>query len=415
MLLKIYKYLRGFVKMKVEGYSPERFLNLCNVHHIFLWGVEHRENCCEMYLSIKDFKKIRPLVRKTRTKVILLEKHGLPFFLFRFRKRKVFFCGMIFCAACIYALSFFVWNIHFEGNRTQSVEELMVCLETLEITHGTLKSNILCEDIEKTLRNTYPNILWVSAELRGTKLIIQMKENEDQDIVTTIEEKDDIPVSIIANSSGTITSIIVRSGTPLVKVGDEVTCGQTLVEGFYAIKNDSGETVRYEGVPADADIYLMKEETYVDEISLQYDKKNYTGKKILGIRLQILEKIFDLTPKIRYPTWEAVKKEKQIRITENFYLPFSFEYTWYLEYSTEKKFYTKEEINHLAQKRFYEKYKNILQKGVQIIEKDVKIEPNGKLCHVVGRVKLLVPETTKVPTVIPETATKASLEGEYEI
>ena len=414
MLLKLFKYLRGFVKIKVEGYSPERFLNLCNVHQILLWGVEQQQSCYEMYLGIKDFKKIRPLVRKTGTKVILLQKHGLPFFLFRFRKRKMFFGGMIFCAACIYALSLFVWNIHFEGNKTQTVEELLGCLETLDVAHGTLKSKILCEEIEKNLRNTYPNILWVSAELRGTKLMIQIKENEDADIVATIEVKDDTPVSIISSSSGIIESMIVRKGTPLVKAGDEVSVGQTLVEGYYTIKNDSGDAVRYEGVPADADICVRREEVYQDSFSVEYEKKDYTGKKKLGLKLKIFDKSVNLTPKIRYQTWEEVKNKKQIHLTENFYLPFSIAYTWYLEYSAVKELYTEAEINHLAQKRFYEKYKNILQKGVQIIEKDVKIERNGKLCRVVGKIKLLVPETMRIPAVIPEDTTKASLEGEYE-
>ena len=31
-------YLQGYVKIKVEGYSPERLLNLCNVHKILLWA-----------------------------------------------------------------------------------------------------------------------------------------------------------------------------------------------------------------------------------------------------------------------------------------------------------------------------------------------------------------------------------------
>ena len=55
---------------------------------------------------------------------------------------------------------------------------------------------------------------------------------------------------------------------------------------------------------------------------------------------------------------------------------------------------------------------NILQKGVQIIEKDVKMNINGKLCQVAGTVKLRVPVTTKVPVLLPETINEASLEGE---
>ena len=124
------------------------------------------------------------------------------------------------------------------------------------------------------------------------------------------------------------------------------------------------------------------------------------------------QKIKDFLKQRRFKNWDEIKKERQIHITENFYLPISVEYTWYLEYSAEDAVYTEEEMKQLAKKRFSEKYENILQKGVQIIEKDVRIEVNGKLCHVAGNVQLLVPETTKIPAVLPENATKASLEGE---
>ena len=412
MLLRLLKYLRGYVKIKVQGYSPERFLNLCNVNKILLWNLEHEGNDYEMCLSIKDYKKLRPLVRKTRTKIILLEKHGLPFFLFRFRKRKIFFYGMFFCIICVYSLSLFVWNIHFDGNRTQTAEELLAALEQMDVQHGTSKSRIVCEEIETMLRKEYPNMLWVSAELRGTKLIIQIKENEDKDIISKIEEKEEQAESIICKTTGIVESMVVRQGTPMVKAGDEVAAGDLLVEGFYRIKNDAGEIVRFEGVTADADIYVLKEEKYKDNFSVFYEKKNYTERKRLGVKLKIFDKIFQMEPKIRFENWDEIKKERQIHITENFYLPISVEYTWYLEYSAEDAVYTEEEMKQLAKKRFSEKYENILQKGVQIIEKDVRIEVNGKLCHVAGSVQLLVPETTKIPAVLPENATKASLEGE---
>ena len=412
MLLKFFKYFRGYVKIKVEGYSPERLLNLCNVHQILLWGVDYKENCYEMYLSIQDYKKMRPLVRKTRTKIILLEKHGLPFFLFKFRKRKTFFAGMLSCVFVICFLSLFVWNIHFEGNVSQKTEELLMYLETINVQHGTFKKEIACEEIETKLRSKYPNILWVSAELRGTRLIVQIKENEDKDIISNLEIKDDTPASIVSNTNGIVEAMIVRKGTPVVKIGEEVSKGQILVEGFYEIKNDAGEILRYEGVPADADIVVLNTETYKDVFTIEYEKKKYTEKKRFGVKLKLFDKIYEFIPKISYKNFDTVKKKREIHITENFYLPLSFEFTWYLEYVPEKGVYTEQEIKKTAMTRFYEKYENILQKGVQIIEKDVKIERNGKLCHVVGTIKLLVSETKKVPAVIPQVTTKASLEGE---
>ena len=117
-------------------------------------------------------------------------------------------------------------------------------------------------------------------------------------------------------------------------------------------------------------------------------------------------------PKKLYENYETIIKTKEIHITENFYLPFSITFQWYLEYVPEELIYSKEEMKSKAEKRFYEKYKNILQKGVQIIEKDVKIDTNGKLCLVSGTVKCLVPQTKKVPADLPELKNDASLEGE---
>ena len=412
MLIRLIKYLKGYVKIKVEGYSPERFLNLCNVRGILLWGVDNKEFSYEMYVSVKDYKNMRPLVRKTRTKIILLEKHGLPFFLYRFRKRKMFFTGMFLCAAFIYMLSLFVWNIHLEGNVTQNTQELLEYLEELGVRHGTLKSEIVCEEIETKLRSQYPNMLWVSAEMRGTRIIIQIKENTDQDIISKVEVKDSAPTSIIADCSWVVESIIVRQGTPLVLKGAEVSEGQTLVEGYYEIKNDAGEIIRYEGVAADADIIISTTEVYADEFAREYTVKQYTEKKRLAASLTIFDKTCGFIPQIPYHTYDTAEKQYEIHVTENFYLPISIGLTWYLEYDSGTAIYTDEEIKEVAESRFLNKYENILQKGVQIIEKDVKINTNGKLCRVAGTVRLSVPVTAKIPAVIPEIANNASLEGE---
>ena len=413
MLVRIFKCLQGYVKIRVEGYSPERLLNLCNAHKILLWGVENQELIYEMYVSVKDYKRMRPLVKKTRTKIILLEKHGFPFFLHKFRKRKMFFAGILLCVTVIYVLSLFIWNIHFEGNVSQSNEELLQYLESIEVSHGTRKTEIICENIETKLRSQYPNMLWVSAEMRGTRIIIQIKENTDEDIISNIEVKNDEPVSIITEKAGVIESIIVRQGTPVVAEGDEVEAGQTLVEGYYPIKNDAAEIIRYEGVPADADIYLIAMDNYQDSFSVTYKEKIYTDKKRLGIKIILFDKIYEFSPKLPFKQYDKTEDIKEIHITENFYLPFSVELDWYLEYIEEEKEYKKEELAELANFRYLNKYKNILQKGVQIIEKDVRIDNDGKLCKVGGYVTLRIPVTTKVPAIIPEIHVEGSGEGEH--
>ncbi len=415
MLIRLFKYFHGYVKIKIEGYSPERFLNLCNVHQLLLWKMESKEASCEMYVSIEDYKKMRPLAQKTGTKIILLEKHGLPFFLHKFRKRKSFFAGMAICAVLIYGLSLFIWNIHIEGNLTQNTEELLEYLETLGVEHGIRKKEISCEVIETSLRSRYPNMLWVSAEMRGTRILIQIKENADPDIVSKIEEKDFAPVSLISETDGVIQSMIVRKGTPQVSIGDEVSVGQILVEGYYEVKNDAGEILHYEGTVADADIIIVGSDVYHDQFLTEYGKKYYTGRKRLGIEFEILDQNYSWLTENAFPCYETFCQTLEFHITENFYLPVSMKLLWFYEYKEEKQNYNRTETEKIANQRFLAKYENILKKGVQIIEKDVRIDINGNLCNVTGTVNLAVPVTKKVPAEIPELSNNTSSEGENEL
>ena len=50
------RYLRGYVKIQIQGYSPERFLNLCSYHHILIWGLAYEDHCYELCMSVRDFK-----------------------------------------------------------------------------------------------------------------------------------------------------------------------------------------------------------------------------------------------------------------------------------------------------------------------------------------------------------------------
>ena len=123
MIHCLIRYLSGYVKIQIKGYSPERFLNLCCYHRIRFWGLTRIGTNYELYLSLSDFRKIRPYVRKTHTKVILKKRYGFPFFLYRYRKRKLFFISILLCIFLIDCYSQFLWDIHFQGNDLDNVSE----------------------------------------------------------------------------------------------------------------------------------------------------------------------------------------------------------------------------------------------------------------------------------------------------
>ena len=85
------KFVRGSVKISVSGEQIERFLNLCRARGLLLENVRlPEEKKLTARISIADFKKLAPIHSKTHVRIHILEKRGLPFFLYRSWRRKCF-------------------------------------------------------------------------------------------------------------------------------------------------------------------------------------------------------------------------------------------------------------------------------------------------------------------------------------
>ena len=184
----------------------------------------------------------------------------------------------------LYFLSHFLWDIRFVGNLYYTDETIRDFLEEEGIQYGMWTNQIVCNDLEQAIRIRYPEITWVSAQISGTRMIIQMKENFSGTDSTEIKNA---PGDLAAAEDGVITSMIVRQGTPLVKPGDEVKAGQVLVSGRIPIHDDSGEVVAEEETTADADVYAELSIPYVWEHSRYREERIVTGKYPCGISLQI--------------------------------------------------------------------------------------------------------------------------------
>lgn len=386
MLTEIVRYIKGYLRVRITGYSPERFLNLCCNKGIYLWGLAPKDNCYEMYMKIQDFRKLKPLLRKTGTKISITGRFGLPFFLHRNRKRKLFFAGSAVCVLLIYVLSLFVWNIHMEGNETITDKTLLEYLETTGVSHGMAKRNLDCERIVKDIRKQFDDIIWVSASIQGTRLMIKVKENSDT--VKEVETKIDAS-NIVASKNGTIISMITRKGVPQVHQGDTVKKGDLLVSGIVEVKNDAQEVINYHYQNSDADIFAETKVNYKEEIPFAYKEKEYTGSKKRSIYLKIWD--FNFTfgrKKNTYKESEVATSEKQVKLNEHFYLPIVYGFRMIREYKMKEKTYTKKEVQKLLSEHFQNYCEKLQEEEKQIIENNVKIYMGEKSAVAKGVLKV---------------------------
>ena len=65
--------------IRLGGDYIERFLNMCRMHDINLWGIKRENNICMCEAYASDFLKMPPLLKKTSTKAHVLKKKGLFF------------------------------------------------------------------------------------------------------------------------------------------------------------------------------------------------------------------------------------------------------------------------------------------------------------------------------------------------
>ena len=261
----------------------ERFINACNYRKIKIWDLSASDGSYEMNLWVKDFKKLRHISRKTSTKITIVKKYGLPFYLFDHRRRKLFFAGIFAATVLLLIMSGYIWDIEILGTHTQTEEVIRTFLKENHVNTGIRRGNIDCDRIVKDIRKGFDDIIWVSASIEGTRLIIQIKENEDAKIDNKTDNKTDIKEDIYPNSgtgtdlvsdcTGTIVRIITRKGIPMVREGTSVNPGDILVSGQIPILNDAKEITGYESCHSDADIFIQTQIHYENTLPRKYVKK----------------------------------------------------------------------------------------------------------------------------------------------
>ena len=343
------KYFQGYVYVQLTGYAPERFLNLCGSRDILIWNLKPCENGYTFCISVKGFKMLKPILKKTKTQIRILKRVGAPFATFRYRKRRIFFGGIFFFGILLYYLSGFIWNIEINGNSYLSNEVILDFLKEEACTFGTRKSDISCQELEEALRSRYEEVIWTSIKIYGTKMTVDIQENLLPD--EEYEKKDEAISDIVAAKDGVISEIITRAGTPL--------------EYLYR--------------SADADIKAKVVYSYEDVIKTDYVESVPTGNHTTGYEATIFySTIGNPFWKNPYEDYEVTSDTYQVHVADNFYLPVWLTRQDYREVEKVNKTHTEKEIRQIATKNLDNYLKDLEEKGIQIIGKNVIIRRTGE-------------------------------------
>ena len=176
MLIKVLLcYIFGYIRVSIEGYYIERFINICNNKKIIIWNIKRDKNI-KLYfnISINDFKKAIKIAKKLKCHTKIEKKCGLPFLLNKYKKRKIFAILLIIFTVSIGIISNFIWNIEIQEEGQNNTEEIYKDIVEAGLNIGTLKSKINSKDIINKVRLKRNDIAWMGIELKGTNAIVKI-------------------------------------------------------------------------------------------------------------------------------------------------------------------------------------------------------------------------------------------------
>ncbi len=233
-LVHLWNYIRGYVIIIVTGRSLERFINICSKRQILLWDIVRKDaESASMKASIRGFKLMRPAAKKSGCRVHIKKKCGLPFCLYRFKKKKGFKVGLLLFASLLILSTSIIWDIEIICGKPELIPQVLNVLEVESIGRGSFKRGLDPKNIASRIALEVEGLAWVGVEIKGVKLSVTVKDSIEPPVLIKNNES----FNIVAERDGLITNMEVYAGNALVKEGDTVRKGQVLVSGKLQSKN----------------------------------------------------------------------------------------------------------------------------------------------------------------------------------
>lgn len=363
MFIKIiFNYIIGYIRISIEGYYIERFINICGNEKITIWNLKRNKNVkLELNIGIKDLKKVAKIAKQTKCKIKIIKKKGLPFLFNRYRKRKLFFVFLLVIIIGLGISSNFVWNIQIVEEDKESIENLYQDVVESGLEIGKMKSKINTKDIINKVRLKRNDIAWMGIELKGTNAIVKVvKATAKPEIVDDNEY-----CNIVSDKQGIITKINAQNGTIDVKVGDTVNVGTTLINGWMEGKYTG---LRY--VHAKGEIQAKVWHTKNKKILYNATEKTETGNIENKYQIKINNFEINLSKRLsKFKIYDTIVLENKFKIFSDFYLPISLVKITNKEIKEEQKNYNVEQAKDLGIEQLQEELDNEIEDKSKVVNK----------------------------------------------
>ena len=276
---KLFKFLSGYVILSLKGISIERFINICVRRGIPLLGIS-KSTRGEAVISVymRDMARLRGPAFKTRTRIRIREKRGLPMLMRRFGRRYALAAGAAAVAAVLICGSRFIWIVDYEGAENIDRAALEKIVTDMGVYPGALKSALPgAGEMKTTILSGTNDLVWAWVYIKGARALVSVRAKEMPP--GGIDKS--VPCDVVAMFDGVVKSVTGKAGDVRVKRGDVVSRGDVLIAG--TIDSENG----YRLVHALGEVRASVFKSESGEYKLYEDvrRPNGTHKMLFGVTL----------------------------------------------------------------------------------------------------------------------------------
>ncbi len=234
-LSHVFRWFPGWVRVETEGGYPERLLNLVAEDELSVWGVRFRDERMRFSCFARDYRLLRPRARRACVRMRVRQKHGLPFWLHRYRRRKGLLVGLAVYTLILALLAPRIWVIEVVGNTATPTEEILAVAQDVGVRLGARMDGLQIKQLEIMGLNRLPTLAWISVNPSGCVARVEVTERKPTPQVLDLSN----PSDMVAVRDGKIVSVTVVSGQKCVMAGEAVSAGTVLISG--RVQSEFGE------------------------------------------------------------------------------------------------------------------------------------------------------------------------------
>ncbi|MBL4935168.1 sporulation protein YqfD [Clostridium sp. YIM B02515] len=355
---KVNKFKRGTMTVEIQSHIPEKFLNLAWKNNIQIKNIRKRSiTTIVMDINLKDFSLIEDIAQKTKSKIKIVNRKGVTFFLLKIRRRFALVGGVFIFVFILYFLSGFIWTIDIQTENNLSPYEIRQQLINYGVMPGIRKSKVNVYQLQDNMIKSNENIMYFNARVDGSRLYVKVIDKVTPPSIITDNE----PCNLVAKKDGQIVRVYTSAGSPTVKKGDTVKAGDIIVKGEQG-KEGSTYTVHASGNVIARTFYEQ-----IKEVPIKGVKKERTENKIENLYIEVLgKKIYFKNSINKFKSYDKIVENSGFIKKEIYY-----------EVKETKYNMDSQKVVDSTAEELYSKIVQSLDKSIKVVDKQVQSEPNG--------------------------------------